>query len=275
MVLVSTERISDAASLVLNSCGENRVEHLRRGCVRPFGRVDVHILYIVRGSCHVVLSGGETIVPAGRFILFRPGERQEYFFEADSGSFSYYIHFTGRDAEAVLRSLGLWDITVGIAPNSRELEWLFSQMIREYSLSQAAHETVSGGLLLSILGLLARGVELSRSQIDEKKQMRVQRAIERMYADMDKKLSIEALARECNYSVGYFSHLFRAVTGVSAHAYMCRLRIERAKNMLDSTDLSVLEIALAVGCEDQNYFSRFFKEQTGLSPTAYRASRKG
>jgi AraC-like DNA-binding protein len=275
MALVSTERISDAASLVLNSCGENRVEHLRRGCVRPFGRVDVHILYIVRGSCHVVLSGGETIVPAGRFILFRPGERQEYFFEADSGSFSYYIHFTGRDAEAVLRSLGLWDITVGIAPNSRELEWLFSQMIREYSLSQAAHETVSGGLLLSILGLLARGVELSRSQIDEKKQMRVQRAIERMYADMDKKLSIEALARECNYSVGYFSHLFRAVTGVSAHAYMCRLRIERAKNMLDSTDLSVLEIALAVGCEDQNYFSRFFKEQTGLSPTAYRASRKG
>ena len=275
MTLVSTERISDAASLVLNSCGENRVEHLRRGCVRPFGRVDVHILYIVRGSCHVVLSGGETIVPAGRFILFRPGERQEYFFEADSGSFSYYIHFTGRDAEAVLRSLGLWDITVGIAPNSRELEWLFSQMIREYSLSQAAHETVSGGLLLSILGLLARGVELSRSQIDEKKQMRVQRAIERMYADMDKKLSIEALARECNYSVGYFSHLFRAVTGVSAHAYMCRLRIERAKNMLDSTDLSVLEIALAVGCEDQNYFSRFFKEQTGLSPTAYRASRKG
>jgi AraC-like DNA-binding protein len=275
MALVSTERISDAASLVLNSCGENRVEHLRRGCVRPFGRVDVHILYIVRGACHVVLSGGETIVPAGRFILFRPGERQEYFFEADSGSFSYYIHFTGRDAEAVLRSLGLWDITVGIAPNSRELEWLFSQMIREYSLSQAAHETVSGGLLLSILGLLARGVELSRSQIDEKKQMRVQRAIERMYADMDKKLSIEALARECNYSVGYFSHLFRAVTGVSAHAYMCRLRIERAKNMLDSTDLSVLEIALAVGCEDQNYFSRFFKEQTGLSPTAYRASRKG
>lgn len=275
MTLVSTERISDAASLVLNSCGENRVEHLRRGCVRPFGRVDVHILYIVRGSCHVVLSGGETIVPAGRFILFRPGERQEYFFEADSGSFSYYIHFTGRDAEAVLRSLGLWDITVGIAPNSRELEWLFSQMIREYSLSQVAHEAITGGLLLSILGLLARGVELSRSQIDEKKQMRVQRAIERMYADMDKKLSIEALARECNYSVGYFSHLFRAVTGVSAHAYMCRLRIERAKNMLDSTDLSVLEIALAVGCEDQNYFSRFFKEQTGLSPTAYRASRKG
>ena len=274
MLVISTERISDAASLVLNSCGENRVEHVRRGCVRPFGRVDYHILYIVRGVCHVVLEGKETLVSAGRFILFRPNERQEYFFEADSGSFSYYIHFTGRDAEAVLRSLSLWEITVGAAPNSRELEWLFSQMIREYSLLQAEHEAVTGGLLLSILGLLSRGVALSNSQIDEKKQRRVQRAIERMYADMDKKLSVEALAKECNYSVGYFSHLFRAVTGVAPHTYMCRLRIERAKNLLDSTDLSVLEIALAIGCEDQNYFSRFFKAQTGLSPSAYRASRK-
>ena len=148
-------------------------------------------------------------------------------------------------------------------------------MIREYSLSQTAHEAVSGGLLLSILGLLSRGARLSDAQIDEKKRLRVQRAIERMYADMDKKLTVEDLAGECNFSVGYFSHLFRAVTGVSPHAYMSRIRIERAKNMLDSTDLSVLEIALSIGCEDQNYFSRCFKEQTGLSPTAYRASLRG
>ncbi len=275
MTTISTERISDKASLILNSCGENRVESFKRGSVRPQGRVDYHILYIARGVCHLVLSEGERAVGAGRFILFRPGERQEYYFEADSGSFSYYIHFTGRDAEAVIRSLGLWETTVGIAPNTRELEWLFEQMLREYSLSQTAHEAVSGGLLLAILGLLARGVERSHAQIDEKKQLCVQRAIERMYTDMDKKLSVEALARECNFSVGYFSHLFRAVTGVSPHAYMCRLRIERAKSMLDGTDLSVLEIALSIGCEDQNYFSRFFKDQTGLSPTAYRVSLRG
>ena len=250
------------------------MEHVRRGCVRPNGRVDYHVLYIVRGVCHLVLAQGERLVPAGHFILFRPGERQEYFFDADSGSFSYYIHFTGRDVESVLRGLKLWDITVGASPNSRELSRMLDEMIREYSLLQTAHEAITGGLLLSVLGLLSRGVGLSQAQIDEKKQVRVRRVIERMYADMDKKLSIEELARECNYSVGYFSHLFRAVTGVAPHAYMCRLRIERAKNLLDSTDLSVLEIALAVGCEDQNYFSRFFKEQTGFSPSAYRASKR-
>ena len=44
---------------------------------------------------------------------------------------------------------------------------------------------------------------------------------------------------------------------------------------LENTDLSVLEIGLSVGCEDQNYFSRLFKEQTGVAPTAYRLRYRG
>ena len=148
-------------------------------------------------------------------------------------------------------------------------------MHREYSLAQAAHETVASGLLLSVLGLAARGVAFADARIDVEKHARLERAIERMHKDLDKKLSIETLAKECNYSIGYFSHLFRSVTGVAPHAYMCRLRMERAKDLLENTDLSVLEIGLSVGCEDQNYFSRLFKEQTGVAPTAYRLRYRG
>ena len=103
----------------------------------------------------------------------------------------------------------------------------------------------------------------------------MQAVIERMYDSLGERLSVEELASWCRFSVGYFSHLFRTVTGLSPHAYIARLRIERAKSLLDGTDLSVLEIALAVGYDDQNYFSRFFKEKTGLSPTAYRAALRG
>lgn len=275
MSIFSTERISDAVPLVLNSCGENRVENFRRGCVRPYGRVDYHILYILRGVCHSVLPEGEREVAAGHFILFRPGERQEYFFEAGSGSFSYYIHFTGRDVERVLRDLGLDGVTVAAAPSSPALVRLFDEMIREYTLAEVGHEAVTGGLLGAILGLLSRGARLSFSEIDARKKQRVQAVIERMYDSLGERLSVEALASWCRFSVGYFSHLFRTVTGLSPHAYIARLRIERAKSLLDGTDLSVLEIALAVGYDDQNYFSRFFKEKTGMSPTAYRAALRG
>ena len=129
--------------------------------------------------------------------------------------------------------------------------------------------------LLAVLGLAARGMTLADARIDVEKHACVQNAIEQMYVNIDRNLSVEALARECNLSVGYFSHLFRSVTGISPHAYMCRLRVERAKTLLENTDLSVLEIGLSVGFGDQNYFSRFFKEQTGAAPTAYRARWQG
>ncbi len=269
--MISTERISDKTSLLLNSCGIDRTEATRRGSVRPQGRVDYHLLYIARGECHVVLSDGEHTVGEGGLIFFFPGERQEYFFEPNSGSVSYYIHFTGRDADQILRSLGFFGKNIFRAPKNRELEQIFEQMLREYSLAQACHESVTAGLLLSVLGLASRGVAFANAPIDVEKRARVQSAIERMYADMDKKLSIAALARECNFSLGYFAHLFRATVGMSPHAYLSHLRVERAKNMLLHTESSVMEVALAVGFADQNYFSRFFKEQTGVAPSEYRA----
>ncbi len=269
--MISTERISESVSLLLNSCGIDRIGASRRGSLRPSGRMDYHILYIAEGECRVVLGGREYAAGAGSLILYRPGERQEYYFEGGSGSVSCFIHFTGRDAEAILRSLGLFGRNIFEVPKSEALLAVFEQMHREFSLAQAAHEQVEAGLLLAFLGLCARGARIADLDIDGKRTAQVQRAIEKMYADMNKKLSVADLARECNFSLGYFSHLFRAVTGLSPHAYMLRLRIERAKNMLENTDLSVLEIALVVGFSDQNYFSRFFKEQTGEAPSAFRS----
>ena len=119
--MISTERRSDKVSLLLNSCGIDYTEKIRRGSIRPHGRVDYHLLYIARGECHAVLEDGEHTVGEGGLIFFFPGQRQEYFFEPNSGSISYYIHFTGRDAEEILRSLGFYGKNIFEAPKNREL----------------------------------------------------------------------------------------------------------------------------------------------------------
>ena len=51
---------------------------------------------------------------------------------------------------------------------------------------------------------------------------------------------------------------------------MLGLRIERAKELLDYTDMAVVDIAEASGFQDQNYFARTFRKSTGMSPTQYR-----
>lgn len=65
--------------------------------------------------------------------------------------------------------------------------------------------------------------------------------------------------------------VFKECFGMSVSRYVQQKRIERAKTLLDTTSLSVGEVALAVGYAEGNYFSKVFKKETGKSPTEYRA----
>lgn len=93
-----------------------------------------------------------------------------------------------------------------------------------------------------------------------------------MKENVEKRLSLEQLARYTGYSPSHFSNLFRQQTGESPLACLNRLKIERACHLLLSTDMRVNQICHKVGLDDSYYFSRLFKQHTGLSPKQYRES---
>lgn len=84
------------------------------------------------------------------------------------------------------------------------------------------------------------------------------------------KISIADLAGVCYVSEYYFCRFFKNVTGLSAVNYINSLRVEKAMSFLNNTSAGVTEIALKVGFDDVNYFSRVFKKLMGVSPTEYR-----
>jgi len=83
-------------------------------------------------------------------------------------------------------------------------------------------------------------------------------------------ISIEHLAHISHMSEGYFCHLFKSVMGKSAKEYILTRRIEKAIDMIKSTDLTIIEIAMQCGFSDANYFSRVFKKYKKCSPSHYR-----
>lgn len=94
--------------------------------------------------------------------------------------------------------------------------------------------------------------------------------IEEHYKEND--LSAETLCHELNVSAAYFSTIFKKEVGLSFVAYLTKIRLERAVELLRTTEDKTYVIAEAVGYTEPNYFSYVFKKQYGISPSKYRAN---
>ncbi|MFI5356113.1 MAG: helix-turn-helix domain-containing protein [Opitutales bacterium] len=87
-------------------------------------------------------------------------------------------------------------------------------------------------------------------------------------------LTIAELAQVAGCSEASVHRLFRTYAAVSPGRWMARLRAQQAARLLRTTTLAVREVGEQVGLPDPFHFSRFFKQQTGLSPRAYQRSRR-
>src|SRR5690348_228561 len=95
-----------------------------------------------------------------------------------------------------------------------------------------------------------------------------------MREDVRGELSLTEFAQSVNLSVWRLCHIFKSDVGMPPIRYLRLLRMERAKVLLESSFLSVKEIAFQVGLNDESHFVRDFKSTYGHSPTTYRAQFK-
>ena len=95
-----------------------------------------------------------------------------------------------------------------------------------------------------------------------------------MREDVRGELSLAELAQSVNLSVWRLCHIFKSDVGMPPIRYLRQLRMERAKDLLESSFLSVKEIAYQVGLTDESHFVRDFKATYGNSPALYRSQFK-
>lgn len=89
-------------------------------------------------------------------------------------------------------------------------------------------------------------------------------------ANFSQPIALKTLANRVHLSVPYFSRKFKQITGTAPIEYLRHFRLEKARQLLLSSDKSIGEIAESCGFLDAAYFSRAFKEFTGASPADFR-----
>ncbi len=96
------------------------------------------------------------------------------------------------------------------------------------------------------------------------------RAIDYIKKNYDKPRSLDGMSKYLGLNKSYFSHLFKKETGKTYSQFVNQIRVEKSKELIVSTNLSLLDIALSVGYNNQNYYNMAFKKITGLTPLRYR-----
>jgi len=101
----------------------------------------------------------------------------------------------------------------------------------------------------------------------------LRRVLEYMSAKIGEQVALGDLADTAGLSSSHFSHQFRASMGTSPFKYMRALRIDRSKALLRNRNLSVLDVAVAVGFDNQRHFATVFRSVVGAPPSEYRRRR--
>ena len=103
----------------------------------------------------------------------------------------------------------------------------------------------------------------------------VNRFLESVFNPDGRIKTLTLYAHEAGISENYLSRLVKQYTGRSVGAWIDIVRTIRAKKLLTDSSISIIDVATAVGLDDQAYFSRFFKRQTGMTPSEFRKVMQG
>jgi len=96
------------------------------------------------------------------------------------------------------------------------------------------------------------------------------KALDLLRINYRRSFGVKELAHELRLTPNYLSSVYKKETGMGINRALQTIRLERAKELLDTTDMRIREIAVGVGIDDSNYFARLFKRTYGLSPEDYR-----
>jgi transcriptional regulator GlxA family with amidase domain len=147
---------------------------------------------------------------------------------------------------------------------------LFAGAVQAIRANRPALQQLLAGTTANILGLLYSAQQAVATG-NQGGQTAIENAIARLEEDLERKIDIHALMRELGVSYSWFRNTFTRHTGLSPHQYRLHLRLDRARNLLTQTRLSVKEVAAKAGFDDEHYFSRLFRRKIGFTPSEWRA----
>lgn len=231
------------------------------------------LMLIIKTPALFELNGKSCSVRENSFVMISPDTPCKYRAAGDKYT-DDWIYFSA-DEETVRRfdELGIPTDEPVYLGDVEAISHIVHILAFEHYCAEPFHcdieEHYTEILLLTISRIIRSGANISSKMFIEKNHRMTQlRTI--IHTEPDRVMSIDDMAETVNMSRSGFQHLYKKMFGVSVINDVINGRLERAKRLLSSTELTVAEIAVKCGYSTEYNFMRQFKSRMGKTPTEYR-----
>lgn len=204
--------------------------------------------------------GDLLIMPPGTMVYHGPQSSKEAFVND-------WLYVTGNDFIDLLEKYPLPENTAFHISEPLLLKNCIKKIKEESLLKYTGYEEIISCCLTETIIEMHRLYQ--RNQSDQSPLFRLEAAREAFLRHPERDWSLQDMATLCDYSVSRFSALYMEHFGCSPKADLLAYRIELSRQMLHYSELSITEIAERCGFKSIYYFSRYFKEKEGISPSEY------
>lgn len=226
--------------------------------VRREGLSEWLFAYTLSGKGRLTYEGATYALTRGTVFLIDCRRAQEYRTAGDGWEF-LWVHFAGRLADEYAGYVAGLRGAVMQAGADCVSQW---HTIHDLAAgSESGNEALLSAAVYQLLTLL-----LASRLADE----RIEAAIAYMQEHLSDPVTVEKLASEACMSPFHFQRQFKKATGMTPHLYLSRLRINRAKQLLATTDQPVAAVAEQTGFSSGSHFAETFHRLSGQTPRDYR-----
>lgn len=223
----------------------------------------------------MILDGAFVPLVPGQAFCLRPGSRHRATHDPARPLGVCFVHFEFLDRHGRVARPRRHEFPPShrLVREPDHFERVLRRVARLVASGGEARHREAGALVLSVLHAM------ESEQADASRDSTAMLAAREAAAWIDerpaRRWSVRELAERAGYGVDHFARVFKSVLGVTPGEYCIRARIERARSLLESSEMTVSQIADALGYADVFFFSRQFRQRTGMPPGAWRRQQSG
>jgi AraC-like DNA-binding protein len=230
---------------------------------------DFQIVYITKGQGTFNAEGNTYTVKPGSMLLIMPGMRHSYKPVFETGWQEYWVGFNGSFFTKLVREgiLSKEHLFFDVGLHEQYLN-IFDQIFEEVRAQRPLYQFKAGIGVMMLLGEIL--THERRKEQPNYYQKIVEKAKYLMEFNVYGVINLPSIAEQIGISPSRLNEIFKTYTAMTPYQYYIHIKILKAERLLEQPDVSVKEVAFRLGFDDQYYFSRLFKNKTGVTPSRWK-----